>query len=121
MRNKTAVRWIFALVVMLLINTLYLTGAVNAKEMTDYKKARFIPISFAQGIIRPGQHLALRVLFAGAPKALNTIIKAQKLAAKKDSSKESTFSPIKRGAAGDSVVEIQTLKSYKLYSNPSEP
>jgi len=66
LKNKKAVKWIFALVIMLLINTLYLTGAVNAKEMT-----------------------------------------AQKLATKKESAKESTFSSKKRGAAGDSVVEIQ--------------
>ena len=113
MRNKTAVKWIFALVVMLLINTLYLTGAVNAKEMTAQEKP-----SLSNGT----DYSSYDIISIGeeAPKALNTIIKAQKLAAKKDSSKESTFSPIKRGAAGDSVVEIQTLKSYKLYSNPSE-
>ena len=100
MRNKTAVRWIFALVVMLLINTLYLTGAVNAKEMTAQEKP-----SLSNGT----DYSSYDIISIGeeAPKALNTIIKAQKLAAKKDSSKESTFSPIKRGAAGDSVVEIQ--------------
>jgi peptidoglycan hydrolase-like protein with peptidoglycan-binding domain len=93
MKNRKTGKWILVLVMMFLLNALCLTSVVYAKEINTHDSLVLTSIKNQKSVTK-----------TALVKKKNSKAKAPKAT---QASKESTFSPIKKGATGDSVVEIQ--------------
>ena len=81
MKNRKTGKWILVFIMMFLLNALCLTSVVYAKEINTHDSLVLTSIKNQKSVTKT---------------ALVT-----------QASKESTFSPIKKGATGDTVVEVQ--------------
>ena len=93
MKNRKTGKWILVFVMMFLLNALCLTSAVYAKEINTHDSLVLTSIKNQKSVTK-----------TALVKKKNSKAKAPKAT---QASKESTFSPIKKGATGDSVAEIQ--------------
>lgn len=93
MKNRKTGKWILVLVMMFLLNALCLTSVVYAKEINTHDSLVLTSIKDQKSVTKTAL-VKKKKSKAKAPKATQA-------------SKESTFSPIKKGATGDSVAEIQ--------------
>ena len=93
MKNGKTGKWILVLVMMFLLNALCLTSVVYAKEINTHESLVLTSIKNQKSVTK-----------TALVKKKNSKTKAPKAT---QASKESTFSPIKKGATGDTVVEVQ--------------
>ena len=93
MKNRKTGKWILVLVMMFLLNALCLTSVIYAKEINTHDSLVLTSIKNQKSVTK-----------TALVKKKNSKTKAPKAT---QASKESTFSPIKKGATGDTVVEVQ--------------